>query len=99
MLVSVAGSYPLQGLAGCIIVTIWPPELLIRTSRLRAEDHPQVRCVFRLSATQPAPSLSQSVTTEDLCSSRKSPSKLSPDSKLGPRCLRMESRRGTTASF
>ena len=40
----VAESYPCQDLVACITVTVWPPELLLRTSLVRVEDERRARC-------------------------------------------------------
>ena len=42
-----AGFYRCQGWAGCIIATIWQPELLSQESLVEVEDELRVRCALK----------------------------------------------------
>ncbi len=50
-LAKVVGSFPCRGSGDCIIVTIWLPELLHRTSRFRVKDQPREKRVCRSCET------------------------------------------------
>src|SRR5271156_432828 len=60
----VAESYPCQDLVACITVTVWPPELLLRTSLVRVEDERRARCGCGSLAAHLAKSLCLSVVTQ-----------------------------------
>ena len=61
-----AGFYRCQGWAGCIIATIWQPELLSQESLVEVEDELRVRCALK-PALCPLRSHNEPFRKEDAC--------------------------------